>query len=51
MPKAMEVSNETQAEVSRVCPLFYAEEPDIMFVSAEDQFTLACITEERTRLY
>jgi hypothetical protein len=38
MLKVMEVSNETQAEVSRVAvriPLFYTEEPGVRFVSAE----------------
>jgi hypothetical protein len=32
-------------------PPFYAEEPNIWFVSAEAQFTLAGITEKRTKFY
>jgi hypothetical protein len=54
MSKAMEVSNETPAEVSRVAVWlapFYAEEPHVWFVSAGAQFALAGITEERTKLY
>jgi hypothetical protein len=54
MSKAMGFSNETPAEVSRVpmrIPPFYAEEPDVWFISAEPQFTLAGITEERTKFH
>jgi hypothetical protein len=54
MLKAMEVSDETPAEVSRVAmrlPPFYTVEPDVWSVSAQAQFTLAGITEERTKFY
>jgi hypothetical protein len=51
MAKAMEASSQTPADVSRVAvrlPPFHAEEADVWFVSAESQFTLADITQERT---
>jgi hypothetical protein len=41
-------------EVSGVAmrlPSFYAEEPEVSFASAETQFTLAGITEEKTKFY
>jgi hypothetical protein len=50
----MDTTNNTSAEVSWVAvrlPPFYAEEPEIWFSSAEAQFTLAGITEERTKFY
>jgi hypothetical protein len=53
MSKAMEVLNETPAEISRVAVRLpsYAEGPDAWFVLAKVQFTLAGITEERTTFY
>jgi hypothetical protein len=54
MSKATEVSNEAPAEFSIVVmqfPPFYTEELDVLFVSADAQFTLAGITEERTTFY
>jgi hypothetical protein len=48
------VVRKTPAEVSRVAvrlPPFYSEEPEVWFASAEAQFTLAGITEEKTKFY
>jgi hypothetical protein len=50
----MEIACKTPAEVFRVAvrlPRFYAGEPEVWFASAEAQFTLAGITEEKSKFY
>jgi hypothetical protein len=50
----METSSTQQAEIARVAvrlPPFWAEQPDVWFAQAEAQFSLAVITNERTKFH